>query len=147
MILALRSLTVGMISLVPNLLPIGAAFGLWGLFNGEIGLGLSLVAATTLGIIVDDTVHFLHKYQFARESGDEAEAAIHYAFISVGPALLLTSSVLIAGFLVLSFSVFKLNSDMGILTAVTLALALLFDFLLLPALLMLRAKKTKPEYQ
>ena len=147
LILALHSLPVGLISLIPNLLPIGAAFGLWGLFNGEVGLGLSLVAATTLGIIVDDTVHFLHKYQFARQSGEEAEAAIHYAFNSVGPALLLTSSVLIAGFLVLSFSVFKLNSDMGILTAVTLALALLFDFLLLPALLMLRAKKIKMEDQ
>ncbi len=140
LIFALRSLSVGLLSLVPNLLPIGAAFGLWGLFNGEIGLGLSLVAATTLGIIIDDTVHFLHKYQYARQSGKSSEAAIHHAFTSVGPALLLTSSILIAGFLVLSFSVFKLNSDMGVLTAVTLGLALIFDFLLLPALLLLSSK-------
>ena len=140
LIVALRSLSVGLLSLVPNLLPIGAAFGLWGLFNGEIGLGLSLVAATTLGIIVDDTVHFLHKYQYARQSGKSAEEAIHHAFTNVAPALLLTSSILIAGFLVLSFSVFKLNSDMGVLTAVTLALALVFDFLLLPALLLLFGK-------
>lgn len=142
LIFALRSLSVGLLSLIPNLLPIGAAFGLWGLFNGEVGLGLSLVAATTLGIIVDDTVHFLHKYQYARQSGKTAEQAIQHAFTSVGPALLLTSSILIAGFLVLSFSVFKLNSDMGVLTAVTLGLALVFDFLLLPALLLLRRKRS-----
>ena len=141
LVFALRSLSVGLLSLVPNLLPIGAAFGLWGLFNGEIGIGLSLVAATTLGIIVDDTVHFLHKYQFAINVGKTTEEAIHHAFTSVGPALLLTSSILIVGFLVLSFSVFKLNSDMGVLTAVTLALALIFDFLLLPALLLLRNRR------
>lgn len=141
LIFALRSFSVGLLSLVPNLLPIGAAFGLWGLFNGEVGLGLSLVAATTLGIIVDDTVHFLHKYQSAKQSGKTSEQAVHHAFTCVGPALLLTSSVLIAGFLVLSFSVFKLNSDMGVLTAVTLGLALVFDFLLLPALLLFRSHK------
>ncbi|MDH5570235.1 MAG: MMPL family transporter [Gammaproteobacteria bacterium] len=137
MFLALGSISTGLISLVPNLLPIATAFGLWGLLNGEIGLGLSLVAATSLGIIVDDTVHFLTKYTEAKKQLTmTTEDAIRYAFDKVGPALLTTSVALIAGFMILYFSVFKLNSDMGILTATTLAIALVLDFLLLPALLL-----------
>jgi len=138
LIIALRSLRIGLLSLVPNLLPIGIAFGLWGMLNGWVGLGLSLVAATSLGIIVDDTVHFLSKYMRGRrQDGLEPAAAIHYAFTRVGDALAITSFSLIVGFATLSFSVFKLNSDMGLLTATTLGLALLFDFLLLPALVLL----------
>lgn len=137
LLVTFRSIKLGLISLVPNLIPIGMGFGLWGLLNGEIGLGLSLVAATSLGIIVDDTVHFLSKYcQGKRDHGLNAEAAIAYAFDQVGPALLTTSTALIAGFSVLYFSVFKLNSDMGVLTATTLLLALILDFILLPALLL-----------
>ncbi len=134
---ALGSFFSGLISLVPNLLPIATAFGLWGLFNGEIGLGLSLVAATSLGIIVDDTVHFLSKFSEAKEQLQlTTEDAIRYAFDKVGPALLSTSLALVLGFVILYFSAFKLNSDMGILTSATLAIALILDFILLPALLM-----------
>ena len=137
LLITFRSLRLGLISLVPNLLPIGMGFGLWGLLNGEIGLGLSLVAATSLGIIVDDTVHFLNKYlQGRRDQLLNSEDAIAYAFDQVGPALLTTSTALIIGFSVLYFSVFKLNSDMGVLTATTLLLALLLDFILLPVLLL-----------
>ena len=137
LVVALRSFSIGVISLIPNLLPIGMAFGFWGLLNGEIGLGLSLVAATSLGIIVDDTVHFLSKYMRGRNQNRLAPAdAIRYAFTNVGDALAITSFALVIGFTTLSFSVFKLNSDMGLLTAVTLTLALLFDFLLLPSLIL-----------
>lgn len=135
--LALGSIKLGSLSLVPNLLPIATAFGLWGIFNSEIGLGLSLVAATSLGIIVDDTVHFLTKYTEAKKHlMKTTEDAIRYAFEKVGPALLTTSIALIAGFMILYLSVFKLNSDMGVLTATTLAIALILDFLLLPSLLL-----------
>jgi hypothetical protein len=91
----------------------------------------------TLGIVVDDTVHFLSKYLRARrEEGLSPADAVRYAFHTVGTALWTTSVVLIAGFLVLSYSPFELNSRMGLLTAVTIALALGADFLLLPTLLM-----------
>ena len=66
LILALRSFRYGLLSLVPNLLPAAMAFGLWGLLNGEIGLAVSVVACMTLGIVVDDTVHFLSKYVRAK---------------------------------------------------------------------------------
>ena len=137
LIVALRSFKIGLISLIPNLAPAGMGFGLWGLVSGQVGLGMSVVMGMTLGIVVDDTVHFLSKYLRARrEQGLGAEDAVRYAFHTVGIALLVTTLVLIAGFMVLTQSAFKLNADMGLLTAITIGLALIADFLFLPPLLM-----------
>jgi predicted RND superfamily exporter protein len=137
LIFAFKSLKIGLISLLPNLVPAALGFGLWGLIVGEVGLALSVVTGMTLGIVVDDTVHFLSKYLRARrEQGLSPENAVIYAFSTVGRALVVTSVVLIAGFLVLSLSSFELNSGMGLLTAIVIAFALIADFLLLPTLLM-----------
>ena len=137
LIAALRSLRLGLTSLVPNLLPGALGFGIWGLAVGEVGLSLSIVTTMTLGIVVDDTVHFLSKYQRARrEFGCTSPDAVRIAFRTVGRALLTTSLVLVAGFVVVSFSSFELNAGMGKLTALVIALALLADFFLLPPLLM-----------
>lgn len=143
LVLALRSWRIGLISLVPNLLPAGMAFGIWGLMVGQVGLSLSVVTGMTLGIVVDDTVHFLTKYLHARrEKSLDSQAAIRYAFNAVGVALWVTSLVLVAGFIVLGQSHFALNAHMGLMTAVTISLALLMDFLFLPPLLMqLEGKK------
>ncbi|MCK5897360.1 MAG: MMPL family transporter [Cocleimonas sp.] len=131
-----KSFRYGLLSLVPNIAPAGMAFGIWALFDGEIGLGLSVVAAMTLGIVVDDTIHFMSKYLRARrEQGMDAIGAVRYAFSTVGVALWTTSVALVAGFLVISTSSFELNSAMGLLVSVVIALALFVDFLLLPALL------------
>jgi len=136
LIFALRSLKLGLLSLIPNLAPVGVAFGVWALTVGQIGLSLSIVAAMTLGIVVDDTVHFLSKYLRARrEQGLNAEDAVRYAFHTVGVALWVTTIVLIAGFLVLAQSAFELNAGMGLLTAITIAIALFIDFMFLPPLL------------
>jgi len=137
LIFALRSWKIGLVSLIPNLAPAAMAFGVWGLLVGEVGLALSVVAAMTLGIVVDDTVHFLSKYLRARREMNLAPtAAVRYAFSTVGMALWVTTLVLVAGFSVLMFSEFKLNSGMGLLTALAIALALFADFLFLPPLLM-----------
>ncbi|VAX09065.1 Predicted exporter of the RND superfamily [hydrothermal vent metagenome] len=137
LMLVLRSVRIGLISIVPNLIPIGMAFGIWGLFVGQVGLALSVVSSMTLGIVVDDTVHFLSKYLRARrEKGLNSEDAVRYAFATVGTALWVTSVVLVLGFGMLAFSSFELNSGMGLLTAITIALALMADFLFLPPLLM-----------
>lgn len=142
LVFALRSLRIGLISIIPNLVPAGMAFGLWGLLVGQVGLALSVVTGMTLGIVVDDTVHFLSKYLRARrEKGLSPADAVRYAFHTVGTALWTTSAVLIAGFLVLTGSPFELNSGMGLLTAITIGLALVADFLLLPTLLMTLDKK------
>jgi predicted RND superfamily exporter protein len=118
---ALRSVRYGVISLLPNFIPASVGFGLWYFIDGQIGLALSVVAGMTLGIVVDDTVHFLTKYKHARDQyGKNAEEAVKYAFSSVGRALWITTLVLVAGFMVLAQSTFTLNSDMGLLTAVPL---------------------------
>jgi predicted RND superfamily exporter protein len=137
LVFALRSLKIGLVSLIPNLAPAAMSFGLWGLLSGQVGLGLSVVMGMTLGIVVDDTVHFLSKYLRARrEQGLDPQGAVRYAFHTVGIALVVTSLVLIAGFMVLAQSAFKLNADMGMLTALTIGFALLADFIFLPPLLM-----------
>ncbi len=136
LIFALRSLKLGVVSLIPNLTPVAVAFGIWAIFDSEIGLALSIVAGMTLGIVVDDTVHFMSKYLRAkREKNLSATQAVRYAFENVGTALLVTTLVLAAGFMVLSLSAFELNSAMGLLTALTIVIALIIDFLFLPPLL------------
>jgi uncharacterized protein len=142
LIVALKSIRIGLISLIPNLVPAGMAFGLWGITVGQVGLALSVVTGMTLGIVVDDTVHFLSKYLRARrEKGLNAEDATRYAFRTVGLALVATSVVLALGFMVLTLSAFSLNADMGLMTAATIVFALIADFILLPPLLMALDKK------
>lgn len=137
LIFALRSFKLGVLSLIPNLAPAAMAFGLWGFFVGEVGLALSVVVGMTLGIVVDDTIHFMSKYLYARrEQGLSPEDSVRYSFAHVGAALSVTSVALIAGFFVLMASDFELNSSMGLLSAVTIAMALIADFLLLPPLIM-----------
>ena len=141
---ALRSMKYGLISLAPNLIPAGVAFGIWGLTNGNIGLGLTVVIGMTLGIVVDDTVHFLSKYLYAlRKQGATTEEAIRYAFSSVGKALWVTTLVLSTGFFVLAQSTFKMNADTGLMTSLTIVIALIVDFFFLPALILkLRGRPT-----
>jgi len=137
LIIALKSVKYGLMSLIPNLFPAGVAFGIWGLVVGEVGLALSIVTAMTLGIVVDDTIHFMSKYIRARkEKGLNSQDAVRYAFNHVGVALWVTSAVLIAGFMILAQSNFELNSGMGLMTSIIIAVALFLDFLLLPPLLM-----------
>lgn len=145
LVFALRSLKLGLMSLIPNLLPITIAFGIWGIIDGNIGISLATSIGMALGIVVDDTVHFLSKYLRAkRERNLSDEDAVRYAFSTVGVALWVTSFVLVAGFFILSLSSFGMNSNRGLFASITIALALLIDFLFLPTLLM---KKTNPEKQ
>jgi predicted RND superfamily exporter protein len=137
LVAVLRSFKLGLISTVPNLVPMAMTFGIWGWVVGEIGLAVSVVAPVALGIIVDDTVHFLSKFQRARvELGKTTEEAIRYSFHTVGTALILTSIVLVCGFLVMTLSGFRMNVQLGFMTTIAIVCALLADFLFLPSLLM-----------
>ncbi|CZF83744.1 efflux RND transporter permease subunit [Grimontia marina] len=141
LVFALRSWRLGVISLIPNLVPGIIGFGAWALISGEINLGLSIVITLTLGIVVDDTVHFLSKYRYARLQGRNVEEGIRYAFNTVGRALWITTVVLVAGFGVLATSVFRINADMGQLSALVIFIALVVDFVLLPAVLLVADRK------
>ena len=137
MVFALKSVRLGLLSFIPNLIPGAIAFGIWGIASGVVNLGLSIVIGMTLGIVVDDSIHFMTKYLRARrEEQLEPEGAIRYAFSTVGRALTATSVILVIGFGILSTSAFGMNADMGKMTAITIPLALAVDFLFLPPLLM-----------
>jgi len=137
MCIVLRSLRLGAVSIIPNLVPIGATFGIWGLFYGDVGISIGSGVGMILGIVIDNTVHFLSKYQRARrEKSYTAEQAVRYAFSMVGTALWVTTFVLVSGFMVLALSDFNMNAYMGIFTAITITLALIFDFFALPAMLL-----------
>jgi len=137
MLIALRRVDMGIISIVPNVVPAMCAFGIWSLIIGQIGLGLSVVVSMTLGIVVDDTVHFISKYLRARQRLNMAPAeAIQHTFHVAGSAMWVTTVALVAGFMVLTLSDYKMSADMGLLSAVTIAIALIMDFVLLPALLL-----------
>ncbi|MGM0563485.1 MAG: efflux RND transporter permease subunit [Pseudomonadota bacterium] len=138
LIFALRSFKIGLISLVPNILPALMAFGIWGMLVGRVGLSLAVVLGMTMGIVVDDTVHLLSKYLRARrERGYSPADSLRYSFSTVGTALWVTSTVLVAGFGAFALSHYEPNASMGVMTAMTIAMALVCDFLLLPVLLLL----------
>ncbi|MEM9647809.1 MAG: efflux RND transporter permease subunit [Bacteroidota bacterium] len=142
LMIALRNIKLGLLSIIPNVTPVLVGFGLWFLLKGTINTGMVIVFGMTLGIIVDDTVHFMSKFLRARrELGYDAKDAIIYAFETVGKALVTTTAVLLAGFIVLSTSSFALNSYMARITVIIILAALIIDFILLPSLLILVSKK------
>ncbi len=135
--IALKSWRFGLLSLILNILPILVGFGIWGLTVGRVGLGLSIVSGLTMGIVVDFTVHLLTKYQIGQQQRQlSTPAAIRYAFSTVGVALVVTTLVLVVNFGLLSLSVFSMNSELGVLTAWIIVIALLIDLFLLPPLLL-----------
>lgn len=143
LILAFKSVRFGLVSILPNLAPVALAFGIWGLLVGQVGMGMAMVSGITIGVVVDDTVHFLHKYISARRNfGMSTADAIEYAYRHAGMAIILTTLVLVAGFMSMALlSEFRVNSDMGKMACIVMTAALIVDLLTLPALLALIDKK------
>lgn len=135
LIVALRDVRLGLLSLLPNLLPVGIAYGIWGLFVGQINVTASVVAGVILGIVVDDTVHLLSHYKGGIRSGLSSDDAIRHAFDTCATALIGTTLILVAGFMVLGQSTFAINAVLGSLTAIGIGAALAFDLLVLPAVI------------
>ena len=132
-----RSWSLGLISMVPNLFPAAMAFGIWALISGKIGFGMSVGITITLGIVVDDTIHFLAKYKYAREQLHYNNyKAVQYAMDTVGVAMLLTTAMMAIAFTSLLWSDFIPNQDLGMITIVTIVCAVLVDLILLPILLL-----------
>jgi uncharacterized protein len=135
----MRSVRIGLLSMVPNIFPAVFGFGVWGFLHGEIGMGVSVAAGITIGIIVDDTVHFLAKYTSGKsEHGMSSLEAVTYALQQVGPAIVFTTIVLVSGFLaVAAITDLTFNGYMGLVTAMVLSFALLLTLIVLPVLLMM----------
>lgn len=137
LVIALRSFKFGLLSIIPNIVPVAIAFGVWFFLSGQITSGLAIVFSMTIGIVVDDTVHLFSKYLRARrEQNKSSEEAIRYAFSTVGIAIVTTTIVLSAGFFILGQSSFAMNSGMAQLTAITIIAALVIDLLFLPSVIM-----------
>lgn len=135
--LSLRSFRLGVVTAVAIVVPAIMAFGLWGIFSGEVGLATAAAVSLTFGIVVDNAIHLLSKFRWHLRSSGNAKRALVAAYSSVGLALIICNIVLILGFLVLGFSDFKLSAELGIFTALTFSLGLLVNFLMVPGLLLL----------
>jgi predicted RND superfamily exporter protein len=137
MVIVLRSLKLGLISVVPNVVPIVIGYGLWWLFVGQMNIVASIAASIALGIIVDDTIHFLTKFQaIQRREGLNPEQAMRKTLAHVGPAMLSTTAILVLGFGVLTLSSFQMTSYLGWLSVIIVAIAPMADLLIAPALVL-----------
>jgi cytochrome P450 len=144
LIIAFKSVKLGLLSMVSNLLPATIAFGFWGWINGRIGIGVAGVVILTLGLVVDDTIHFINRYRANLAAGMNSIQAVQNTLSSTGIALITTSLVFAAGFGVLSLSHFQANADLGLITAVTIMAALLVDIVIIPAWLIFLYQRRHP---
>lgn len=130
-----RSIPVGLLSMVPNIVPVVLYFGVLGIGFTTLSLPTSLIGCVALGIAIDDTVHFLVAYRTRRSAGDSPEAAASQVMRDVGRPIIITSLTLVIGFLAMLLSGFATLREFGYLTALTMAICLSTDLILLPALL------------
>jgi hypothetical protein len=135
MALLFRSRVLTVISLLPNVIPLLIVAGTMGIAGITLKPSTALIFSLAFGIAVDDTIHFLAKYRFLRESGLARDPAIRKTLGETGKAILFTSLILMSGFLVFTLSSFGGTVNMGALTALTLGVALISNLFLLPALL------------
>ncbi|MGO1072540.1 efflux RND transporter permease subunit [Lysobacter sp. CA199] len=145
-LIAFRSIGLSIIGTIANFVPSLATLGAWALVNGEVGMAVATVASVTFGVVVDDTIHMLTTYsRLRREEGLSAEAAVRGAFEIVGPGMIAMTLALSSGFACLAFSGFQINAWMGLMASVTILIAVLFDLLFIPSILLaFRGEKREP---
>jgi len=131
----LRSVGAGLLAMIPNLVPMIVLFGLMGFFGIALDAGTALVAPISIGIAVDDTIHFLHVYSAERRSGVASIDAARKAGRLVGRAVVATSGTLALGFLAMLVSRFQSMSNIGVLSAAAIVAAFAAELLVLPALI------------
>ena len=135
--IALRSAKWALLSVIPNVFPVIWVLGIMGLVGIALDVGTVLVAGITIGIAVDDCIHFLSRYVQARRRGESAHDSIQYVMRHSGRAIVFTSVILMGGFWMLVFAHFKPIAYLGLISGLTIAFALLADLITLPAILYL----------
>jgi len=135
MMLLIGSARLGLVAMIPNLAPILCALGLMGWLGLPLDVFTLLIGSIALGLAVDDTIHFMHNYRRCLEEGNDSRLAIHRTLETAGRAMLVTTLVLSSGFLIFTLSSMNNIFNFGMLTAFAIAVALLADFLLAPALM------------
>jgi len=137
--LALRSLRAGLVSMIPNLFPLLVLGGYLGFFWDQVDSDALIVAMVAIGIAVDDTIHFLTRYKLESARSETHEQAMQNTFHFSGRAIVITTTILVAGFAPNAFTDYLTTRMMGTLLPGCLLLALAADLLLLPALVRLGA--------
>ncbi|MBK7948473.1 MAG: MMPL family transporter [Deltaproteobacteria bacterium] len=136
MIVLFRSISIGLIAMIPNVVPVLLALGAMGWFDITLDYNKATIASIALGIAVDDTVHLMSRFRLEFGIHRSYEAALHASMQDVGRALIHTSIALVLGFLVLCLSELRSQAFYGILLAASLTTALLADLFLLPPLVL-----------
>ncbi|MBW7863414.1 MAG: MMPL family transporter [Candidatus Hydrogenedentes bacterium] len=137
LMVSLRTFRLGLLAAFPNLMPLAIGLGFWGMTQWDMNFSMTSIVAMTIGIIVDNTIHFLSKYLRARrEHGLCGADSVRYAFSTCGVALWTNAVVLVAGFAVMTLSVMVFCDNMGVLSTIMIISALVSNLGLLPALLM-----------
>jgi predicted RND superfamily exporter protein len=140
MIIALKSWKFGILSIIPNVLPPIIVYGLWAIFVGHVNHAAAMTFSICLGLVVDDSIHFISKYLSSRRENYSPEQALEHSFVTSGTAIVITSITLICGVLLLSLSNFTVNDTMSLMLSGIILTALLFDLFFLPVLLLLSEK-------
>ncbi|MGJ8687030.1 MAG: MMPL family transporter, partial [Spongiibacteraceae bacterium] len=143
-IILFRSLSLALIALTPNLLAAGAVLGGMGLAGIPLDMMTITIAAITVGIGVDDTIHYVHRYIAEFKLDQNYKAAMYRSHGSIGKAMYYTSVIIIFGFSILTLSNFTPSIYFGLLTGLAMLAALTGAMLLLPKLILM-VKPLGPE--
>ncbi len=141
MIILIGNIRIGLISMIPNLAPIIYVLGIMGWLNIPLDAFTLLIGSIAIGLVVDDTIHFLDKYKHALHATNDSYLAIHQTLQTTGSAIVFTSLVLSSGFFVYVCSSMQNLVNFGLLTGLLILLALIADLILLPALLIIFMRK------
>lgn len=143
MIVSLRSFTLALLAMIPNVTPICLVFGLMGLFNVPVDIGMMMTASIALGIAVDGTFHFMLAYEKSHRRHGGAPRAARHALYRTGAPILQSAGIASLGMLALTLSQFTPTSRFGLLMATLLVAALIGDLILLPAMLALGRSRVR----
>jgi len=143
MILLIGNVRIGLCSMAPNFLPIVLGLGLMKLVDIPLDYSTIMVGGIAIGLAVDDTVHFMHNFRRYYNQYGDAREAVRQTLLTTGRAMLFTTIILVAGFLILLLAELKSTINFGIITGFTISMALLADFLLAPAMMVLLTRKKK----
>jgi len=135
MILLLRSVKLGLLAIIPNFLPILFTLAIMPFFHIALDVGTVMIAGVALGLVVDDSIHFLTRLKLELETQNSTPLAIDAGLRATGRPIIFTSIILSFGFIVLTLASFNPVIHFGILSSIVIFLALVFDLLVLPAVL------------
>jgi predicted RND superfamily exporter protein len=134
LLIAFRSFKAMLISLPPNLFPIILVVGLMGWLEIDINMGMAIAGVIIIGVAIDATIHFLVKYNYARNKGHDVHHSLAYMITFSGAAIVFSTIILSLSFSINAFSSFIPNIHFGVITASALIVALITDLFMLPAL-------------